>query len=435
MRRLAAGLLRRPWLCVGLLLVLVLGGALAPQAYAWYHLRAGRDALAHYHNAAARRHLDACLRVWPSSETAHLLAARAARRAGDGDAARRHLDACPKGYDKDSSEVVLEWALLHAVEGDLLEVEDYLRTRLARDPGLAPLIWEALAEGNTRMCRLRVANEILDHWLEVEPDSPRALFLRGHLLRPLQPNKAVPDYRRAVELDPDNDEARWWLAVALQESGQFGEALTHLEYLKGRGWAEHDLRARLARSLDRVGRTAEARALLDAVLAEHPDDGFALRVRGQVEYLAGELSEAERWLRAAVRVRPADYQARYTLVQCLSQQHKDDEARQEQEVAEKLKGREDRLAEIRSREMSMRPHDPELHCLLGVLYDSLGNAQAAENWLTSALHEDPDYGPAHAALADFYERHQRDPDRIAEERRLARGAKAPDPDARPAKKS
>jgi tetratricopeptide (TPR) repeat protein len=433
MRRLLAGLLRRPWLCAGVLLLLVLGGALAPQAYAWYQLRAGRAALERYHNAEARRHLDACLRLWPSSETAHLLAARAARRAGEYDEARRHLNACPSTEDRDSA-AFLEWALLQAVEGDLLGVEEFLQSRAARDPAAAPLVREALAEGNTRMCRLRAANEILDRWLEAEPDNPRALYLRGQLMRPIQPNKSVPDYRRVVELDPDNDDARWWLAVSLQESGQFGEALTHLEYLRARGWPAHDLRARLARSLDRVGRTDEARALLDTLLAERPDDAYALRVRGQVEYLAGDMPAAEKWLREAVRVRPADYQARHTLAQCLREQHKDDAAQEEQAVAEKVKARQDRLAEIRTREMSLRPDDPALHCLMGVLYASLGNLDVAENWLTSALYVDRDYGPAHAALADLYERQGRDPQQVAEQRRLARGAKAPDPDARPVTK-
>src|SRR5438876_298184 len=142
------------------LLGLVVVGALATQAFAWYHLRAGRAALERYQTAEARRHLDACLRVWSGNETAHLLAARAARR--------------------------------------------------------------------------------------------------------------------VVEQDPGNDEARWWLGVGLQESGQFDEALSHLEHLRGRGWPDPDLRARIARSLDRVGRTAEARTLLDEVLADNPESGLAL---------------------------------------------------------------------------------------------------------------------------------------------------------------
>src|SRR5207244_1950483 len=124
----------------------------------------------------------------------------------------------------------------------------------------------------------------------------------------------------------------------------------------------------------------------------------------------------------------------FDLAQCLRQQGKDDEAREHEAAGERLRGRNERLADLRTRQMSMRPHDPALHCELGVLYDDMGYTDVAEKWLYSALHEDADYGPAHAALADFYERHHRDPGKAAEHRRLARGAKAPDPDAKPEKK-
>jgi len=435
MRRLLAGVLRHPWLWSAVVVVLGGGGAaLAPQAYAAYHLRAGRTAVEHYHSALARSHLDACLRIWPANESAHVLAARAARRTGDYDAAERYLRDAPRPDDKPSPDVVLEWALLTAVKGDLLEVEEFLRARALKDPATAPLVWEALAEGNTRMYGARAAVDILDHWLAADPDNPRAHFLRGNVHRQGNASKSIADYHRAVELDPDNDEARWWLAVELQEAGQFHETLPLLEQLRARGWPDRDLRVRIAHALDRVGRTPEARDLLDAVLADNPDAGFALRVRGQLELTAGDLPAAEKWLREAVRVLPHDYRTRYALAQCLQHESKTEEAGEVQSVAEQLKARSEQLAELRTRKMPVRPHDPALHCEMGVLLDLLGYTDMAEKWLYSALHEDPDYRPAHAALADFYDRHQRDPAKAAEHRAQARGAKAPDPDARPAKK-
>ncbi len=426
---------RRPGVWIAAILVLAAAGALAPQLYAWYHLRAGRDALANDQTQDARRHLDACLSVWPQNVSARVLAARAARRAGDYEAAAQHLHACPQVNGKEPPEEVFEWALLRASQGDLLEVEDLLRTRAGSDQAAAPLVWEALAEGDTRMYRIRSAIDLLDHWLSVDPDNARAYFLRGNAYRQVSAAKAAEDYRRALELVPGNDAARWYLAVGLEEDGQYDKALPHLEQLRARGWTNTDLRPRLALALDRVDRNEEARALLDAVLTENPEHPLALRYRGKIELLARNYAAAEKWLRDAVRVRPFDYQVRYDLVQCLRLQQKDDAARQESDVAEKLKGRHERLSDIRTREMSIHPHDPALHCEMGVLCDSLGYTELAERWLYSALHEDPDYGPAHAALADFYERHLGDPADIKSHRELAHGAAAPDPDAHPAKKS
>ena len=140
MRRLLAVLCRRPWRCLSVLIaVLVLGGVLASQAYPWYHLRAGREAVAHYRTNEARRHLDACLQFWPQSTAAHVLAARAARRAGDYDAAERHLDACESTDGTRPPDVVFEWALLSAVKGDLPLVVKFLRARAEEDPAAAPL--------------------------------------------------------------------------------------------------------------------------------------------------------------------------------------------------------------------------------------------------------------------------------------------------------
>ena len=136
-------------------------------------------------------------------------------------------------------------------------------------------------------------------------------------------------------------------------------------------------------------------------------------------------------MRAAVRVKPGDYQTRYALVQCLRQADKPDAARAEAEMAEKLRDRRERLADLRHNQIVKHPHDPALRCEAGVLCDCLGESEVAEKWLFSALHEDPGYGPAHAALADFYQHHQGDAEQVAMHRRLAGAARAPDPDARP----
>jgi tetratricopeptide (TPR) repeat protein len=408
-----------------LLLVALLGGAAAlagRHLWAWHEFRAGAAALARDHTAEARAHLGRCLQVWPSYPPAHLLAARAARRAQAFDEAERHLEACQPPGGKPDPNVALEGALLQAAMGDLDPVEEDLVTRADKDEAQAPLIREALTEGYLRMYRIRDALGCLEAWLASSPDDVRALALRARVYRQVgQSQKAVPDYQRVVELDPSRDDDRWGLAVCLLETGRYEEALTHLEYLRPRRPGDPDLVVRVARCQDGLGRPDEARQTLDAVLAEHPDCGQALRVRGQLALQDGRPEEAEPWLRRAAAALPYDYPTQWALYQALNQAGRTAEADAQKARAERLKDKVERLGELTTRLMPTRPNDPALHSELGTLLLSLGHKDLGERWLYSALRLDPDYGPAHAALADYYQE-QGDTAKAAEHRRQAQPA-------------
>jgi predicted Zn-dependent protease len=310
--------------------------------------------------------------------------------------------------------------------GDLDPVEEGLVARADRDPAHAPLIREALAEGYRRMYRIRDALACLDIWLLQQPDNVQALALRARVWRQVGASqKAAPDYLRVLELDPSRDGDRWELAGCLLETGRYEEALAQLEYLRPRRPDDPELAVRRARCLDGLGRADEARQALDAVLAGHPDYGPALLARGQLAVQGGGPAEAEGWLRRAAAALPYDYSAQWALYQALNQEGKAAEAGAQKARAEQLKEQRERLAELTTRQMSARPNDPALHCELGTLLLSLGHDDLGERWLTSALHLDPAYGPAHAALADYYQG-KGDTARAAEHRRQAQAAAGAD---------
>jgi predicted Zn-dependent protease len=396
---------------------LLAAGLAGREVQPWYHWNAARDALQRYHVEEARRHLAACLRAWPNRPQVHLLAARAARLAGDLEEAERQLAACEDRQQSHADDVVLERALLRASGGDFdEELENYLQDRAEKDLGHGPLIWEALAEGYTRLYRNLDAFGCLERWLLLEPDCPQALFLRGETYRngkSLQ--KAVPEYRRVVELDPQREDARRWLTVGLVEGGRYDEALGHLEYLRRRDPNDPALLVRVARCYSGLGQTDRAAQLLDELLARQPHNGQALKTRGQVALAAGAAAEAEQWLRAAVRELPYDYQTQWALSQCLQQQGKDAEARTELARAQQLDDRWSRLNELSSRKIALAPHDPALFCEFGTLLIALGHPDVGERWLLGALREDPHYRPAHEALAALYEK-QGDRQKAAEHR-------------------
>jgi tetratricopeptide (TPR) repeat protein len=423
-------LFRRPVVLLGVLAVLVALAVAGPYLWGWYHWSAAQSALARYHTAKARQHLQRCQWLWPNSPAVHLLAARADRRAGELEAAQAHLQKCQR-LQSISEEVVMEGALLHVVGGDLPEYEEYLQARMHKEPALAPLIWEGLTAGYLRMCRISDALACLEAWLTAEPDNVQALFLRGRLYRQIQVvQKYVPEFRRVVELDPERDDAREYLAGGLLEVGRFDEALSHLDSLLQRRPRDPELLVQMARCRNGLGQMKQARELLDEVLAEHPDHAAALRAYGQMTRQAGQLEEAEKWLRRAARVLPYDYSVQYGLQAVLKELGKTEAAKEQLARAQELKDRRERLAEISQRKLSERPYDPALHYELGKLLTSLGQEESGAVWLHSALRQDPNYQPAHAALADYYEK-TKDEEQAAYHREQAQTLPPPPPPAKP----
>jgi tetratricopeptide (TPR) repeat protein len=419
----------------------VLGLAIAsPFLWAGYHWFAGQHALNRYHHSQARYHLNECLKVWPWSRSvqAHLLAARAARRDGDFSEALERLQEAQTTLGDHSPDTLLEWALLHAAGGDLNKVEKHLREMASKeDPKTLPLILEALTVGYTRWSRITEALHCVDLWLARDPDNVEALYLRSSIYRQSGTwTKVFPDLRRVVELEPERPWARWWLAVALLNSGRYEEALGHLELLRQQMPKELDKRevlVRLAICRHRMGRSREARELLDEVLTERPDNGLALLTRGQIDQMNGQLPQAEQWLRRAAEVLPYDYKAHWALTECLRRQGKTEEAQAAEAYANRLKDRWERFTEIASHQLGQQPNNPALYCELGKLLLELGNPEGGKNWFHSALALDPNYAPALHALADYYEK-QGDSARAEEFRRQAQESTSQPPQAHSLKK-
>jgi predicted Zn-dependent protease len=231
--------------------------------------------------------------------------------------------------------------------------------------------------------------------------------------------------RLVIERDPERDETRLRLAQCLLGMGSYEEALPHLEHLAARRPDSPDVQVGLARCHNMRGQPERARELLDAFLERHPDHGLALRTRGQFALADGQAEQAERWLRHAAEVLPNDYLSHFLLGRSLQEQRRTAEAKAQLEVADRVKARAERLGELTSRKLSEQPLDPALHCEMGVLLLRNGHKATGESWLKSALSLDPNYKPAHAALAEHYQA-EGDQGRAAEHRRQAeRAANAP----------
>ncbi len=372
------------------------------QLWAAYHLRAARDCLERYHTSEAPSHLEACRWVRPKDPEVLLLMARTARRIAYFDKAEEVLNQYEALHGADDA-LILERMLLRAERGDIEPVSRFFQARVEQQHPDTPLILEALTQAYLRSYRLRDAEECLNRWQALQPNNVQALLLRGTAseLRQ-QRGEAASYYRKALEIDPLHDDARFRLAGALVDLSRAKEALPHLEYLRQRLPDRPDIEVRLARCKELLGNPAEAMLVLDDLLARHPDHAQALGERGRLALEAGRLEEAETFLRRAVALDPSVSSVRFHLHTCLNRRGKAAEAKEE---ADRLKTFEEDMrtfVDITTVRMQKTPKDPALHYQLAQILLRGGQVEDAVRWLQSALRLDPNYAPAHQLLASYY---------------------------------
>jgi Flp pilus assembly protein TadD len=312
------------------------------EVWASHEFRSAERALEQGDFGAARAHLAHCLRQWPEDRETRFMAAQAARRDGDlADADRllgeyKRLGGSPEALRE-------EYRLRRFQEGDLSEVEAYLAfCATSPDSPQTPLVLEAVVQGGLKAGELARALVAVQLWLK-HPLAPaeraRVLVWRGDiLLRATTYEKALIEYRQAVELDPENDTARLRLTNILLRTSPH-EALGHLESLLQRRPGDRRVRLQMARCRRSLGEVEEAARLLDQLLAENPDDNAALLERGKVALDLGQKSQAEEFLRHARRLAPEDREPNLFLAQCLRQQGKDEEAQPYEERYKEIDAR------------------------------------------------------------------------------------------------
>jgi tetratricopeptide (TPR) repeat protein len=408
------------------LLLAVVGvvGAAVGGAFLWrdYHLHAARQALNRCDFEEARRHIDVCLQLPFASSDFHLLAAQAARRRDAYDEAEEHLAACERLGGLTAAtrrERLLLAAQQGDVDGGMLPVDP----PAAGDPDSVPVL-EVLAKGYANRFWYRDALPWLNQLLEREPRHAQALLLRARAWEALardgaleHEQDALRDYERAVEVNPST-EARLGLARALYRVGRPRDALREYERLDPAAAADVRAVLGLARCRYNLHEVEEARRLLDDLLVRNPDDAGALLERGQLALHAGRPAEAEPLLRRAAAVAPPyEREAQRLLCRCLEAEGKDaGECETRLRAMEADVHRVERLV----RQANHNRGDVALRYEIATDLMRLGREEEGAAAMFLVLDQAPEHRPAHAALADYFERTGQ-PRRVAHHRRAAAG--------------
>jgi tetratricopeptide (TPR) repeat protein len=391
------------WLLGGLTLACLLAGLAARAARPTDALPAAEQALRQNDPITARAHLDRYLAYWPNDGPALLLAARAARRSDACADAEQLLVVFEQQFGPTDA-CRLEWTLLGVQQGDFADDEPRLRSTADGNHPATAEILEALAKGYQVTYRLRDALPVLDRLLDLSPGHVPAYLVRGTVRDRLRRwDEAEADFRRAVELAPANVSAHAALAGLLNYRGHTREAIYHYELvLRSRPGDPASLLG-LARAFTDAADLDEAQRRLDELLAAGPDHAEALVERGRLALRRGRADEAETFLARAVRVAPwhrDGHQLYLTVLKDLGR----GEAVSPWEARLAGLHAEDALGGRLKLQVKRTPGDPGVCWELWQWSVRNGQPEVGFGWLTEVLRRAPWHAPAHAALADYFER-------------------------------
>jgi Tfp pilus assembly protein PilF len=404
---------RRRRVLIAALAALLAGGAAAfwqvhRHQQATGHLDAARSDLEHHHYESARQHALAAAEYWPHRGDVRLLAARACRRAEHPDEARPHL-AAARDQLGETDDVRLEQQLIPVQKGESEFIESALRRRAEIDPEHRELILEALAAGQLSTFRIDQARATLVEWLKEQHDDPRPFFWHGLALEQMagyQEDAAMADYRKAIDLDPDFDEARRRLGKLLLKKKMIVDARAQYETLV----KNHPNDAAALVGLGQVkiaqGETDSGRELLQRAVQIDPSEADGSRELGSLLLDEDRSADALPLLQKACKLQPQDPYASHSLTQCLRRLKRDKEADAEQARYDRLAANQARALKLLG-ELQQKPKDAALLHELGALYLEGGRPEYEQTglWLLQrALQVDPSRAETLKLLANYFDR-------------------------------
>jgi class 3 adenylate cyclase/TolB-like protein/Tfp pilus assembly protein PilF len=213
---------------------------------------------------------------------------------------------------------------------DLSEAQKLAQRAVDLDPNYVAA-WQLLAFmyfdqadlgwAQDRIAALNHARHLTDKVLQLDPEFAGPYWLRARLeLQPdlpeYDPEAALADARKSVEMGPNDDPSHWTLGLVLFQLGHFDEAAAEFAttlrlnphpYIWESGFH--------AVALSATGRYKEAIAEIEGASAADPKNPFGLSFRGRIEAFAGNYPHSARWFERAREVDPTSSQSAVFLAQ------------------------------------------------------------------------------------------------------------------------
>ena len=319
--------------------------------------------------------LDRALELRPGWEEVALVRLawwnEAGKRLAIADFAEKFLDNYP-----DRHQFRLVFARLLAQWEDNFAALDQLSTLLEHEPDNTDALFSAgllyLQEN-----RYQAAKEMLGRYLELDPEREQVRLYLAHIARHQQRFEEALTWLSGVHGERYYLEAQLQRGRVLAEQGHLDAALTHLAEIVPRSLAEQSqIYLVQEQLLLDAGQEEKALELLNAALTDIPDDPDLLYARGLVTAQLKRIDEHERDMRRLIELEPDNAHAYNALGYTLADQ------------AMRL---EEALVLI-EKAIGLQPGDPFILDSLGWVHYRLGNYQRAVDYLKEAmeLRSDPE---------------------------------------------
>jgi tetratricopeptide (TPR) repeat protein len=285
----------------------------------------------------------------------------------------------------------------------LFQLRDYRSARLAFERALKLQPDQADATKTLAALYLMLGDgvrgvELLRAATRLDPNDAKVWLTLGKVSHDLgETAEASAAFDEALKREPGNREALIGVITDLLNSNRSEAATPRLTEALRRSPDDPALLGLAARQARDLGRPDEALALATRALKGDPDDFNALLVRARIEAASGHPDRALGDLERAVAARPNDTGALQLLVQVQSRLGMSEKA--SETIARHRRAVErGTLMDKITREIALRPDDPEPRYRMGRLAAEGGSDLLAGRCFEAALALDPGYQPARDGL-------------------------------------
>lgn len=194
----------------------------------------------------------------------------------------------------------------------LHEAASRFQAAIARDPSFAAAhvgLSDALRLGvilgrEPRERSTRRAQRALSEALRLDSTSAAAYAGMGHIQFVFERDyrAGIASERRAISMDPNNYDARNYLAIALADLGEYDEAIDNLRQVLERDPLNAPVLSSLSRTLFMAGQLDEAIERADAAIAVSPQFSLSHLTKANALLAKGRIDEGVASFRRAVRL-------------------------------------------------------------------------------------------------------------------------------------